>query len=72
MTKMYDPNDYAARGPQVTARPGSKRHARQVAVRIGFFNIIAATERGKAARVQAEIDLLTTGWLLLLPVQGQA
>jgi len=43
MSEMYDPNNPAHVGPQVTARPGTKRHLRQVRARAVFFAIHAVT-----------------------------
>lgn len=51
----YDPNNFAAMGPQVTARPGTKRYAAQSAARIRFFNIMAAGLEAKAHRIEADI-----------------
>lgn len=62
---MYDPTNTEAMGPQITARPGTKRHSRQCAARRAFFNIMTS-------QTQVEIDLLTAGWLLLIPEAGNA
>ncbi len=58
MNKMYDPKDYAAMGPQITARPGTKRHAAQCLARKGFFNVMAANAAAKAARSDAALQHL--------------
>lgn len=56
MTEMYDPNNPAHVGPQVTARPGTKRHLRQVQARATFFAIQAAGATGRAKRAQAAYE----------------
>ena len=58
MSKMYDPNDYAAMGPQITARPGTKRHLAQCRARAAFFAILEGNARAKAARIEAQISNL--------------
>lgn len=52
MTEMYDHNNPAHVGPQVTARPGTKRHLRQVRARQIFFAIQASGATANAKRAQ--------------------
>jgi hypothetical protein len=70
MTRMYDSNDYAAKGPQVTARPGTKRHLRQCVARATFFNVLAVTKAAETRRLQARIDEVATEILVISPPAG--
>lgn len=51
MAAMYDPTDYAAMGPQVTARPGSARAIKQAQARAAFFAVMAANAEAKLQRL---------------------
>ena len=59
------------RGPQVTARVGTKRWHAQVVKRLGFLNIYLSHERAKARREaeEREADQL---FLLLTETAGHA
>jgi hypothetical protein len=45
---------YADRGPQITARSGTKRWQAQVTKRIVFLQIMLSSERAKARRAAEE------------------
>jgi len=86
MTEMYDPSNPAHVGPQVTARPGTKRHLNQVRARQVFFAIRASDAAAKADRakaayeaaqtatatIQAQIDVAAMLILAISPVAGRA
>lgn len=66
-------------GPQVTARPGTKRHLKQLRARAVFLAIISTTARGElkratAAREQAEaaLNAATTRLLTIATPVGNA
>jgi hypothetical protein len=50
-SKLYDPKDYAAMGPQITARPGTKRHSAQCRARAAFFAVMAGNADAKLQRL---------------------
>jgi hypothetical protein len=60
MTEMWNPNNPAHVGPQITARPGTKRHLKQVQARATFFAVQAASATGKAKCAQAEYEAAKT------------
>ena len=60
---------YADRGPQITARSGTKRWQAQVTKRIVFLQIMLSSERAKARREERAADELI---LLLSETAGSA
>lgn len=69
---MYDPNDYAARGPQITARPGTKRHLKQTIARATFFAVLRVAASGETRRLQAKLDAMTSEFLSNATPAGNA
>ena len=60
------------RGPQITARPGTKRHLRQTIARANFWAIIHSSEAAKTRRLKARINDITTELLTIMPPQESA
>ena len=61
-----------ARGPQITARPGTKRHLAQTIARAKFWAIIHSSEAAKTRRLHARINEITTELLNIMPPAGNA
>ena len=59
-------------GPQVTARPGTKRHLRQTIARATFFAIMHSTAKADLRRAQAALDAHMTKMLGIFPPKGNA
>jgi len=62
---MYDPNDYEAQGPQITARMGTKRRVKQARARLVFFTILRLNAEAELRRHERKM-------LETLPAQGNA
>ena len=72
MTEMYDPTNPAHVGPQVTARPGTKRHLAQTRARAVFFAILHSTAKADTRRAEAALAAHMTKMLNVLPTMGNA
>ena len=59
-------------GPQITARPGTKRHLAQTIARAKFFAILHVTAKADHRRAQAALDAHTAKMLATLPASGNA
>jgi hypothetical protein len=59
-------------GPQVTARPGTKRHLRQTIARAKFWAIIHSSARADTRRAEAALAAHMSKMLDILPPQGNA
>ena len=59
-------------GPQVTARPGTKRHLRQTIARATFFAIMHSAAKADLRRAQAALDAHMTKMLGTLTPKGNA
>ena len=72
MTEMYDPTNPAHVGPQVTARPGTKRHLAQTSARAVFFAILHSSAKAEARQAEAALAAHMTKMLNILPTMGNA
>lgn len=86
MTEMFDPTNPRHVGPQVTARPGTKRHLKQVRARCVFTAIHTSSAAAAAKRAQAayeaaqaelaitelQLEIVTTLLLAITPAAGEA
>ena len=72
MTEMYDPSNPAHVGPQVTARPGTKRHLAQTRARAVFFAILHSSAKADTRRAEAALAAHMTKMLDILPAVGNA
>ncbi len=69
---FYDPQNVAQHGPQITARPGTKRHAAQCAARARFFAILEGNHLAHVARIEAKIQTLLASAVRDIPPAGHA
>jgi hypothetical protein len=72
MTEMYDPTNPGHVGPQITARPGTKRHLAQTIARAKFFAILHSSARADLRRAEAALAAHMTKMLHILPGLGNA
>lgn len=72
MSEMYDPNNPAHVGPQVTARPGTKRHLAQTIARAKFFAIYHSNAKAAVRRAEQALADHMTKMLTILPPSGCA
>jgi hypothetical protein len=72
MAEMYDPSNPAHIGPQITARPGTKRHLAQTIARAKFFAINHSSAKANLRRAEAALAAHMTKMLTNLPASGSA